>query len=80
MDAPTDEVISHVLDAASAGDWEQLKLLLHPYVLWNRGDGDGVSARGRTKVLRWLASRPAQLARPARVELRDGQIYRWWSS
>jgi hypothetical protein len=30
-------------------------------------------------VLRWLAGRQTPLAPPARVELRNGQIYRWTS-
>jgi hypothetical protein len=73
-----DEVIASALEAALAGDWEKLKLLLHPYLHWNQSDG--VTLRGRTNVLRWLASQPGPLAPPTRFELRDGQIYKWWSS
>ena len=73
-----DEVISTALEAASAGDWERLKLLLHPYLHWNRIDG--VTLKGRTNVLHWLGSQSPPLAPPTRFELRDGQIYRWWSS
>jgi hypothetical protein len=43
-------------------------------------DTDGVTLRGRTNVLRWLFSQQVRLAAPARFELRDGQIYRWWSA
>jgi len=78
MGAPMDDLLTDALDAAAAGNWEALKLLLHPYLHWNRSDG--ATLRGRTNVLRWLASQPAPLGRPARFELRDGQIYRWWTS
>jgi hypothetical protein len=36
-----------------------------------------IVSRGRTNVLRWLAEHQAPLARPERIQLRDGQIYRW---
>lgn len=72
-----DQVVSDALDAAAAGRWEELKLLLHPYLHWT--GADGVSVRGRANVLSWLGADPARLAPPARFELRDGQIYRWWS-
>jgi hypothetical protein len=78
MHEATGEVIADALEAASTGDWEKVKLLLHPYLHWNRSDG--VVKRGRRNVLRWLASRPAALGPPARFELRDGQIYNWWGS
>jgi hypothetical protein len=60
-----------------AGDWDALRLLLHPYVHWTRADGSRL--RGRTKVMEWLqdAGRPPE---PSAVELRDGQIYRWQES
>ena len=77
-EAAMDEVITDALDAASAGDWEKLRFLFHPYLHCHRTDG--VTLRGRTNVLRWLASQGAPLAPPTRFELRDGQIYRWWSS
>ena len=76
-DAAVDEVVADVLEAAAAGDWEKLQLLLHPYLHWN--GSDGVTLRGRRNVLRFLSSEPRQLAPPERFELRDGQIYRWWS-
>src|SRR5713101_5867339 len=48
--------------------------------LGTSGDTPAVTQRGRTNVLRWLALQPSPLAPPARFELRDGQIYRCWSS
>jgi hypothetical protein len=56
-----------------AGEWGELRPLLHPYVHFTDG---AVSLRGRSNVLRHLQESPG--ARPARsVEVRDGQIYRW---
>jgi hypothetical protein len=75
---PLDPIVVDVLDAAAAGRLDQVKLLLHPYLHWT--DTDGVTLRGRTNVLRWLFSQQVRLAAPARFELRDGQIYRWWSA
>jgi hypothetical protein len=57
------------LDACS---WGELRLLLHPYLLFSDG---AVSLRGRTKVLEWLREHGAKP--PTEVEVRDGQIYRW---
>jgi hypothetical protein len=70
-----DPVISDVLEAAAAGDWSHLRLLLHPYLHWT--DDRGVTFRGRTNVLRWLASRAGTLQPPQHFELRDAQVYRW---
>lgn len=72
-----DALVTDAVEAASAGDWEKLQRLLHPYLHWSRPDG--VTMRGRTNVLRWLSSEAAPLGPPARVELRDDQIYGWWS-
>jgi len=72
-----DEMINDALEVAAAGRWEELTLLLHPYLHWTRADG--VTLRGRTNVLQWIASQREPSAPPARCELRDGQIYRWWS-
>jgi hypothetical protein len=72
-----DEIVDDALDAAAASRWDDLKLLLHPYLHFTRPDG--VTLRGRTNALGWLSSQSERLARPSRVELRDGQIYRWWS-
>jgi hypothetical protein len=48
--------------------------LLHPYLHWT--GVDGVTIRGRTKVLALLDDQRTPPA-PAAVELRNGQIYRW---
>jgi hypothetical protein len=40
----------------------------------------GITLRGRTNVLRWIASQRDPPAQPVRCEFRDGQIYRWWTS
>jgi hypothetical protein len=63
-----------VLDAVARGDAEGLRLLLHPYLHWTREDGTVL--RGRRNVLAALlgAEPPPP---PSRVELRDGQVYRW---
>jgi hypothetical protein len=59
--------------AVDAGEWGELRPLLHPYVVWSDGD---VSLRGRSRVLEHL--RAGQTPRPPReVEVRDGQVYRW---
>lgn len=59
--------------ALGRGDWARLRPLLHPYLHWTQ---DGVTIRGRTKVLAHLADAPAS-GPPAAYEVRDGQIYRW---
>jgi hypothetical protein len=69
------EVIPRVIEAVAAGHWDNVKLLLHPYLHWTQEDG--VTRRGRSNVLRWLLSRQRALAPPERFELRDGQVYRW---
>ena len=63
-----------MLAALARGDGEGLRLLLHPYLHWTREDGTVL--RGRRNVLAMLqgADLPAL---PSRVELRDGQVYRW---
>ena len=60
--------------AFSDGDWEQVRLLLHPYLHWTLADGTTV--RGRTNVLALMRETPAFPAGRA-LELRDGQVYRW---
>jgi len=54
-----------------------VRLHLHPYLRWQGEDGKWL--RGRTTVLERLRSggtpRP-----PASVELRDGQVYRWFAA
>lgn len=67
-------VVDEFLQAARAEDRERMKLLLHPYLHWGRHDG--TTLRGRRKVLAMLQEMGVP-DRPAAVELRDGQIYRW---
>ena len=63
-----------VRDAVARGDGEALRLLLHPYLHWTREDGTVL--RGRRNVLTMLTQAwPPAL--PSRIELRDGQVYRW---
>jgi hypothetical protein len=59
--------------AIDAGEWGELRPLLHPYLRWQ--DGDTV-LRGRTNVLRHLQQVPTPRP-PLEVEVRDGQVYRW---
>jgi len=73
----SDAVVSAAIKAARASRWEELKLLLHPYLHWRRLDG--VTLHGRRHVLAWLTVDQPPLQPPTRYELRDGQIYRWWS-
>jgi hypothetical protein len=56
-------------------DWSALRPLLHPYLHWRTPDD--VTIRGRTNVLAMLTERPNSPGRPASVELRDNQVYRW---
>ena len=56
-------------------DWHALHPLLHPYLHWS--GRDNVTIRGRTKVLAMLIARANPPERPASVELRDNQVYRW---
>lgn len=59
--------------AMDAGEWGEVRPLLHPYVRWHDGD---LALRGRAQVLAHLQARP--VPRPPRaVEVRDGQVYRW---
>jgi hypothetical protein len=76
MDGATDALVAEVVEAAAERKWDELKLLLHPYLQWSENGGT-VKLRGRTNVLRWLVEYQTPLLRPERVELRDGQIYRW---
>jgi hypothetical protein len=59
--------------AMDAGEWRELRPLLHPDVAWTEGS---VSLRGRSRVLEHLASHPRPRP-PREVEVRDGQVYRW---
>ncbi len=70
------EAVTAVREAAAAGDWAAVRLLLHPYLHWT--DQRGATVRGRRTVLAVL-QQTGTPERPAAVELRDGQIYRWRS-
>jgi hypothetical protein len=68
-----DQVVRDAVAAVESRDWDGLEFLLHPYLHWTE---DGVTTRGRVKVLAHLASVPP-VGAPDEYELRDGQIYRW---
>ena len=59
--------------AMDAGEWGELRPLLHPYLHWTDGD---VHLRGRSNVLAHLQAHPTPRP-PREVEVRDGQVYRW---
>jgi hypothetical protein len=71
-----DDVVLAAHAAMAARDWDNLRLMLHPYLHWTEIDGRVL--RGRNHVLAMLewVDLPAP---PSAVELRDGQIYRWQS-
>jgi hypothetical protein len=59
--------------AMDAGEWGELRPLLHPRLHWHDRD---VDLHGRTQVLRHLQAHPTPRP-PAEVEVRDGQLHRW---
>jgi hypothetical protein len=63
-----------LLQAVDQGEWDRVKLALHPYVHWTAADGHTI--RGRTIVLARLRD-ALPPSRPTKFELRDEQIYRW---
>ncbi len=69
-----DAVIRQALTAIQCGDVDALRRTFHPYIRWT--DSDGVTIRGRTKVLARLAVRPPT-GPPSSYEFRDDQLYRW---
>jgi hypothetical protein len=69
-----DEVTLAAYESILERDWDRLRLMLHPYLHWTAADGTRL--RGRTKVIERL-QHAAPPMKPAAVELRDGQIYRW---
>jgi hypothetical protein len=71
-----EDVATSAHAAMVARDWDALCSLLHPYLHWS--DDSGQVLRGRAKVLTML-EQSAPPAPPTRVELRNGQIYRWWA-
>lgn len=56
-----------------AGDLVAARPLLHPYLHWHDRD---LALRGRSNVLAHLREHPRPRP-PDRVEVRDGQVYRW---
>ena len=69
-----DEVTRAAYESMLERDWDRLRPMLHPYLHWSAADGTRL--RGRTKIIERL-QRAAPPVKPAAVELRDGQIYRW---
>ena len=70
-----DDVAERAHQAMVDRNWSALLPLLHPYLHWSTLDG--VTIRGRTRVLTMLAERSNPPERPALVTLRDNQVYRW---
>ncbi|HEU5484244.1 MAG TPA: hypothetical protein VFU98_05000 [Microlunatus sp.] len=75
MNAQEQVLAERVVAAVAADTVADVRLVLHPYLHWSE---HGQTLRGRTTVLTMLESRPT-LDPPVRVELRDGQIYRWYA-
>jgi hypothetical protein len=73
--AKMEDVASVAQAAIVKRDWDALQPLLHPYLHWMQADGQVV--RGRTNVIGMLQAIGISGA-PASVELRDGQVYRWY--
>ena len=59
--------------AMDAGEWGELRPLLHPYLQWTDAQAN---LKGRSNVLQHLQAHPTPRP-PREVEVRDGQIYRW---
>jgi hypothetical protein len=59
--------------AIDAGEWGELRPLLHPHLHWQDG---AVTLKGRSHVLAHLQQVPTPRP-PTEVEVRDGQLYRW---
>ena len=59
--------------AIEAGEWAEVRPLLHPQQLWSDG---AHTHRGRSNVLEHLRAHPTPRP-PLDVEVRDGQIPRW---
>ena len=69
LPAPT----ARAWDLVEKQQWHDVRALLHPYLHFDDGD---VSLRGRRQVLAHLEGHPTPRP-PTRVEIRDGQVYRW---
>jgi hypothetical protein len=59
--------------AMDAGEWGELRPLLHPYVHFEDGR---TTLRGRSNLLAHLHDSPTPRP-PTSVEIRDRQVYRW---
>jgi len=59
--------------AMDAGEWGELRGLLHPSLHFSDGRTE---LRGRSEVLRHLQDSPTPKP-PVSVEIRDGRVYRW---
>ena len=59
--------------AIEAGEWAEVRPLLHPQLLWSDG---ALILRGRSNVLEHLRAHPTPRP-PLDVEVRNGQIHRW---
>ncbi|PVG83376.1 hypothetical protein DDE18_08775 [Nocardioides gansuensis] len=59
--------------ALESEDWDTLRLLLHPHVVWRDG---ALALRGRSQVLEHLRGVPTPRP-PTSVVVRDGRILRW---
>jgi hypothetical protein len=70
-----DEIVRAVLDGIRAKDWPTVRAHLHPYLHWHRQTGE---VRGRNRVLELLKTINSPQP-PTSFEVRDGQIYRWWT-
>jgi hypothetical protein len=68
------EVTHAAHEAMLVRDWNELRLMLHPYLHWRTADGSRI--RGRSKVIARLQN-TAPPEEPVAVELRDAQIYLW---
>jgi hypothetical protein len=61
-------------DLVEQQEWAEVRPLLHPYLQFHDGT---TRLRGRSQVLRHLADHPTPRP-PTEVEVRDGQVYRWF--
>ena len=67
------EPTARAWDLVEKQQWHDVRPLLHPYLHFDDGD---VSLRGRRQVLAHLEGHPTPRP-PTRVEIREGQVYRW---
>ena len=70
-----DVVAERALDLIAQRDWDAIRDVVHPYLHWTRSDGSVL--RGRTTLIAAIEAGDLVPLPPERIELRDGQIYRW---